>query len=145
MSDGKDKQALQEQMELGAVVKGFSAGEGNEKQSFVSYLTPKVEEAEDKLSDQSYQWVREYVYRVDPKVENSYILVWTPDGVCYNKIGSKVLLDKIKTKAAKKCIKEQGRPESILVTTRELTEEEKAQQEEREQIFLPGSTTSLEG
>jgi len=139
--DTQGQPALQEELELRAVVKGFSAGQGNEKQSFVSYIAPKLcvdeQTGISTPSDCDYQWLREYVYRVDPKVDNSYFFVWSSAGAYYNNIASKVILDKIKTKAAKKSIQEQGRPDNIQATTRHLLEEEKRAQEERIQILQP--------
>ncbi|ELR15207.1 uncharacterized protein ACA1_218610 [Acanthamoeba castellanii str. Neff] len=132
-----------------ALLKGFSteaeAEVGLAKQSFVAYLVPKndgnddegkgkkkvgdeddegaaVEEVDGKTAE--YEWVREYSFRKDQQHSATYFFVWDDESVRYNEIQAKIVLDKIKSQAAKDAIRRQARPSHSYVTTRNPTEDE---------------------
>ncbi len=70
-----------------AVVKGFATDEEAGRQSFVAYLTPKpgAQRVENEFGEEEeeYQWVREYTYRVDPKVPYNTTTTLCGLGACY--------------------------------------------------------------
>ncbi|KAL6077565.1 RNA polymerase-associated factor [Balamuthia mandrillaris] len=158
--DAKQRTKEREHLIDNAIIKGFSTEDGEgEKQSFVTYFTPqkrtpsrkKKEEKEKEKEDdlfgdeededeegepiEEYKWTREYIYRMGQDSENHYFFVWTPDGVYYNEIVNKVLLEKIKAKTTKERIKRHGRPEHVYKTHRALNEEEEKLRDERHQAL----------
>jgi RNA polymerase II-associated factor 1 len=157
--DYEEKLAEEEDLMAHALVKGYAAAAAEDelgnKQQFVTYFTPlkkgdtependkgKGKEKEKGDSDyqseeQEYEWVREYTYRVDPKIKASYFFAWTSGGVYYNEISSKAVLDKIKSKTTKEVLRRQGRPSRIIRTTRELTAEEERGRETRAETLQP--------
>jgi len=131
-----------------ALLKGFSTESeeesGVERQSFVAYLVPaekgdaENDKGKEKLDDdgdggdqaapvvgkaEEYEWVREYVFRKDPQHSATYCFLWDDKSVCYNKIHTKIILDKIKSQALKEVISRQKRPAHTYVTTREPSDD----------------------
>jgi len=140
-----------------------------ERQSFVAYLVPaekgdaENDKGKEKLDDdgdggdqaapvvgkaEEYEWVREYVFRKDPQHSATYCFLWDDKSVCYNKIHTKIILDKIKSQvrfsapprlffphsapfptslcfeqALKEVISRQKRPAHTYVTTREPSDD----------------------
>jgi len=95
----------------------------------------KADKQEKQSNGVAYDWIREYTYRAD--TNNSYFFVWSKDGVYYNEVNSKTLLNKIKSKDAKKSIQEFGRPGTVWRVDRDFVEKENFDRLDRLETLTP--------